>query len=272
LAVGRFLNDSSFSIYDAGISENESQESLALRQHIDRLRLLLIKYGGCAANINNSEDAVIDETESLLKNINIKGIKKNDISYLLGIVNYLKKDYKQALSEFEKSLIGNRTDVLKYDDILFINIFCSNNVKASKTIIYDLIKKYPDPKYYMILAYLDMEKNESLNAEMLCIQALRLKSNFAAAFLGLSVIHTMKGNFKSADEMIRKCTFHIHDEYPLNKVLYSQMRMNEVVIALLKDENERAKIILQLIISAENNDKALQLHKRCFDKNEKIQD
>jgi tetratricopeptide (TPR) repeat protein len=249
-------------------SGHELKKSLTLQHYIYLLRLLLIRDDSNAKNVNLSKDEgeILNEAEELLKSINIKGIKKNNISYLSGIVNYLKKDYKHALSDIEKSLIGNRSDILKYDDILFINLFCLNNEKAVKTMAYDLIKKYPDPKYYMILAYSDMAKNETLTAEMLCTQALSLRSNYAAAYLGFSAIYAMKGNFKSADEMIRKCTFHIHDEYQLNMMLYTQMRINEAVIALLKEENERAKIILQSMISDENNDKALEIYQRCFNK------
>jgi hypothetical protein len=70
--------------------------------------------------------------------------------------------------------------------------------------------------------------------------------------------------------MLRKGSFHIHDER-LNIALHTQMKINEAAIALLKEENERAKIILQSIISVENNDKALQLYKGDFSKNEKTQ-
>ena len=242
-------------------AEQDLKESLTLQYNIYLLRLLLIKNDyPTIINLPKDEDQILDEAENLLKNINSKWIKKNNISYLLGIVNYLKKDYIQALSEFTKSLTGNKTDILRYDDMLFINIFLLNNDITAKNIIYDLIKKYPDPKYYMMLSYIEMQKNETLNAEMLCAQALSIKNNYGSAYSGLSVIYAMKGNYAAADDMLRKGIFHIHDEYPLNTMLYTQMKINEAVIALLKNENERAKIILQSVISTENNDKAIQLY------------
>ena len=255
-------------------SSHDLKKSLTLQHYIYLLRLLLLKNDAYAGNINLSKDEgkILREAEELLKNINIRGIKKNDISYLSGIVNYLKKDYKNALLEFEKSLSGNSADILKYNDILFINLFCLNNEKGVKTKVNDLMKKYTDPKYYMILAYFDMEKNETANAEMLCTQALNLRSNYAAPYLGLAVLNAMKGNLSLADVMIRKCTFYINDEYELNTVLYTQMQLDEAVIALLKDEKERAKIILRSMLSAGNNDKALELYEGCFGRYEKIQD
>jgi tetratricopeptide (TPR) repeat protein len=266
----RFFRDFEYIQTAIDNSTDDLRESLNLQRCIYLLRLLLIKEGiyGPAVNLAKDEGTILEEAEELLKNIHSKGIKKNDISYLLGIVNYLKKDYKQAAAEFSKSLSGNNTDILKYDDMLFINIYFLNNETGAKTIAYDLIKKNNDPKYYMLLAYLEMEKNETLNAEMLCTQALRIRDNYAAAYSGLSVISAVKGNYANADAMIRKSIFHIYDEQSLNRPLYAQlhtqMMINEAVIALFKEENERAKIILQSVISDENNDKALQLYKRYF--------
>ena len=112
-------------------SASALKESLALQHYIYLLRLLLIKNDtyGINSSLTKDESKILVDAEALLKNIKTKSIKKTNISYLLGIVNYLKKDYKQALTELEKSLSRNELDVFKNEDILFIKGILAKNEK-----------------------------------------------------------------------------------------------------------------------------------------------
>ncbi|HNX24349.1 MAG TPA: hypothetical protein PKG60_09895, partial [Spirochaetota bacterium] len=76
-------------------------------------------------------------------------------------------------------------------------------------------------------------------------------------------ISAIKGNYIAADEMIKKGNSVIKKNNS-GKQLYNEMKVNEAAIALLKNEKERAYILLRSVISVDNNEKAYQLYNRYY--------
>ena len=59
----------------------------------------------------------------------------------------------------------------------------------------------------------------------------------------------------------------------LNKkgLMRNQIKVNEAAVALLKNEKERAYVLLRSVLTADNDEKAAILYKRFFIKDGKIQ-
>ena len=213
--------------------------------------------------IIKDEETILNEADKLLKSVRKENLDKLKLKYLSGIVNYLKKDYKKSISDFKEILNDNENPEFVYDDVLFINSkFIKENMEIKKTTEY-IIKVKPDPKYYLLLAGLEFENKNFSKAEMLCAQSLKIDKNFAEAYSGVAVISAIKGNYIAADEMIKKGNSVIKKNNS-GKQLYNEMKVNEAAIALLKNEKERAYILLRSVISVDNNEKAYQLYNRYY--------
>jgi len=248
-------------------SPDEFKEGLKLQHYIYLLRLMLINNNNFQFKSNpgiiKDEETILNEADKLLKSVRKENLDKLKLKYLSGIVNYLKKDYKKSISDFKEILNDNENPEFVYDDVLFINSkFIKENMEIKKTTEY-IIKVKPDPKYYLLLAGLEFENKNFSKAEMLCAQSLKIDKNFAEAYSGVAVISAIKGNYIAADEMIKKGNSVIKKNNS-GKQLYNEMKVNEAAIALLKNEKERAYILLRSVISVDNNEKAYQLYNRYY--------
>lgn len=248
-------------------SPDEFKEGLKLQHYIYLLRLMLINNNNFQFKSNpgiiKDEETILNEADKLLKSVRKENLNKLKLKYLSGIVNYLKKDYKKSISDFKEILSDNENPEFVYDDILFINSkFIKENMEIKKA-TEDIIKVKPDPKYYLLLAGLEFENKNFSKAEMLCAQSLKIDKNYAEAYSAVAVISAIKGNYIAADEMIKKGNSIIKKNNS-GKQLYNDMKVNEAAIALLKNEKERAYILLRSVISVDNNEKAYQLYNRYY--------
>ena len=101
---------------------------------------------------------------------------------------------------------------------------------------------------------------------MLCKQSLKVSRNNPEAYSALSVIYAINENYSAADEMIRTADNLIKGDPMNNKKLFTHIKLNEAAIALLKNEKERAYILLRSVLAADNDEKAYQLYNRYFKK------
>ncbi len=253
-------------------SPADLKESLKLQHYIYLLRLMLIKSESFVKNNRNdsihlntifseNEKGILKEVEKLLL-ITDRNIGKFDLEYLSCIVSYLQADYIKSASTFRKMLNENFYSELIADEILFISLQIIKDNNIIKKIIEDAIKIKPDPKYYLYVAGLEFRKKNLEKAEMLCNRVLNIDKTNLEAYSGIAVINALKGNYITADEMIKKGnSLNINLK---NNILSNEMKVNEAVIALLKNEKERAYLLLRTVISVDNNEKASELYNRYF--------
>ncbi len=272
-----------FSYIETAVNNTDSddKELFKLQHHIYLVRLLLLKKEyhlnkiinervGENSNLNNifskNEKKIIYDAERLIQTAADKNTDKNKLKYLSGIINYLKEDYVKSVSEFNEILKKNSSIKQVHDEVIFINLFLLNEKKKAADLIEDIIKINPQPEYYLNLASMEFQNNNIDKALMLCHQSLKIDDKFSEAYSGLSVLYAVKGNYIAADEMIKKGNSRINRDDRKRSSLFNQMKVNEAAIALLKNENERAYILLRSVISADNNRKALNLYNRYFTK------
>lgn len=261
-------------------SQTETKGILRLQQHIYLLRLLLLKSESYFRGNNSlfklntiftkDEMKILNETEELLKSIENNMIKTEEKKYIYGIVSLLKGDYKKTISIFKEILTMNHNPDLINEDILFIYYYLLKDTNGVKLLAEDLIRSDPEPVYYLILAVNEYRNSNLDKAEMLCYQAIKISENYSYGYSGIAVISAIKGNYIAADEMIKKEKYLLRRDYPDKDSLITKMIVNEAAIALLKNEKERAYILLRSVLSADNKNASL-LYNRYFNKNEKIQ-
>ncbi|PKL17673.1 MAG: hypothetical protein CVV49_09785 [Spirochaetae bacterium HGW-Spirochaetae-5] len=272
-----------FSYIETAVNNADTDEKdlVKLQHHIYLVRLLLLKKeyhlnevtskrDGKNSNRNdiflNNEKRILYDTEKLIQTTTGNNTDKNKLKYLSGIINYLKEDYIKSVSEFNEIPKINSSINQVHDEVIFINLFLLNEKKKAADLIEDNIKINPRPEYYLSLAYMEFNNNNIDKALMLCNQSLKIDEKFSGAYSGLSVLYASKGNYLAADEMIKKGNSLINRDDNQRSSLFNQMRVNEAAIALLKNEKERAYILLRSVISADNNRKALNLYNRYFTK------
>ena len=255
-------------------SPEEYKELLKLQHYVYLLRLILFNNQHYLANNKNEQfetntviikddERILNEAEKFLKSVHSENINTSKLKYLSGIMNYLKADYKKAICDFKEILDTDKNLETICDDIIFINSNFIKDSSESKKNIEDIIKINPDPGYYLLLAGIEFENNNLLKAEMLSQQSLKINRNYAEAYSANSVIYAANGNYIAADEMIKKGNLFAEQNKSV-KQLNIQMKVNEAAIALLKNEKERAYILLRSIISVDNNEKAQLLYNRYF--------
>ena len=256
-------------------STGEMKDSFKLQHYIYLLRLLLIKKesmiensamtgGDFKPSYTKDEESILSETEILLQQLKSRYTGNYRLAYLSGIVNYLKSDYKKALDDFKYALNEKINPELIHNDILFI---CLNFLKDGlliKSHVDEIIKTNPKPEYYLILAGLEYKNLNFEKAEMLCNQSLKLSNCYPEAYSGIAVISALNGNYVAADEIIKKGNRFINENKLKNDRLINGMKVNEAAIALLKNEKERAYILLRSVLSVDNNEKASRLYNRYF--------
>ncbi len=262
-------------------SDTGNKESLKLQHHIYLIRLLLLKkeyYLNKMLNdresgdfnlkrkFSNKEKKIIDDTEKLINAIADKNTARIKLKYLSGVINYLKDNYEESISDFNKIPKNDVTIKQIYNEVLYINLFLLNENRKAKDLVEDIIKINPQPEHYLILASIEFKNNNIDKALMLCNQSLKIDEKFCEAYSGLSVLYAIKENYIAADEMIKKGNSLINRDDRKENLLFYQMRVNEAAIALLKNEKERAYILLRSVISTDNNSKALKLYNRYFTK------
>lgn len=206
-----------------------------------------------------------------IESINIKKIDPYIVRYLSGIIHYLNSDFKNAFIDFETIIIENKKSEIVHDEILFIVLYCLNDDRLTKRITDLYININPKPEDYLILANLEFKNKNTSKALMLCNQAIKLNKSYPEAYSAMSVLFSLDGNYSVADEMIKNGKKIFKETKLKNNNLYNQMLINETAIALLKNEKERAYILLQTVLSVDSNEKASLLYNRYFNKNEKIQ-
>jgi tetratricopeptide (TPR) repeat protein len=267
------IKDFNFDYIETAINNSsaEFKESLRIQHYIYFLRLMILNDEYNRKNmtielktgVSKGDGVMLSETEKLLKSSDSKNIEKYSIKYLTAVVNYLKGDYTRAIADFNEynNLNGKRDSA--YDDIIHINKnFVKNNSEYKKT-IQEIIKINPKPEYYLIAGEIEFNDKNYSKAEMLCTQSLKINQNYAEAFSALAVVYSMNGNYIAADEMIKKGNLIIKNN-KTGKELKTQMKVNEAAVALLKNEKERAYVLLRSVLSVDNNDKAQQLYNRYF--------
>jgi tetratricopeptide (TPR) repeat protein len=261
-------------------SAGAEKEIYKLQHYVYLLRLLLLKNeafcsekssGACiSTDIHTVEEkTVLKEAEAFIKSRGIKILSPASYNYLMGIISCLKSDYRNALVFFEESLRVNEYPEHVYRDLLAA-AGKSNDDAVIKKIIFSKISKYPDASDYLIIAGNEFKKGNLKNAEMLCTRSLKIKNYYSEAFSGLAVIYAFSGNYMAADEMIKKAGYYIQDVHAGRK-MKNRLIVNGAAIALLKNEKERAYILLRLVLSADNDEKAAMLFSRFFRKDGKIQ-
>ena len=272
-----------FSYIETAVNNADSdiKDLVKLQHHIYLVRLLLLKKeyrlneiinerDGKNSNLNsiisNNEKKILYDAEKLIQTTADKKTDKNKLKYLSGIINYLKDDYIKSVSEFNEIPKNNSSIKQVHDEVIFINLFLLNEKRKAADLIEDIIKINPRPEYYLALASMEFNNNNIDKALMLCSQSLKIDEKFSGAYSGLSVLYASKGNYLAADEMIKKGNSLINKDDKQRSSLFNQMRVNEAAIALLKNEKERAYILLRSVISADNNRKALNLYNRYFTK------
>lgn len=264
-----------FTVIETAInnSSSEYKESLKLQQYISLIRLMLLKndaYMELNKNkvighnlFSQDEIGILNEADKLLNSITDKNIGEINVKYISGIINYLKGDYSKALSDFMYILNKNEnTDFIHYE-ILFIAVHHVKEPDESKNIINNLIKINPRVQDYLALAGIELKNNNLSRAEMLCKQSLKINSKYIEAYSGLSYTYAMNGNYIAAEEMIKKGNDLIHNNKK-SGLLFKQLKVNEAAIAMLKNEKERAYLLLRSVLSADNNGKALIFYNRYF--------
>jgi tetratricopeptide (TPR) repeat protein len=256
-------------------SSGDLKESFKLQHYIYLLRLLIIKSDlynkenhASELNLNKlfskEEESILNEAGEFLKKIDNKNIKRINLEYLSGIINFLKSDFRKAVKDFSVIMNESKNYGLVHDEIILINLSIIKDTKAVKKNIEDIIKVNPSPMDYLILAGLEFKNGNYTGAEMYCSRSLKINPDYPEAYSGIAVINAVNGNYIAADEMIKKGNFLIRKNDSENTRLFYQMKVNEAAIALLKKEKERAYLLLRSVISVDNNDKALQLYNRYF--------
>jgi tetratricopeptide (TPR) repeat protein len=270
-----------FSYIETAVNNSDTvdKESLKLQHHIYLIRLLLLKKEYYLnkmlnqredANYNlegifsNDEKRIIDDTGRLIKESAGNNTERIKVNYLSGVLNYLKGNYEESISDFNKIPKNDVKIKQVYNEILYINLFLQNDYKKAADLIDEIIRISPQPEHYLILASIEFKNNYIDKAIMLCSQSLKIDGKFTEAYSGLSVLYAVKGNYIAAEEMIKKGNLLINKDDRNKSSLFYQMRVNEAAIALLKNEKERAYILLRSVISADNNRKALELYNRYF--------
>ncbi len=211
----------------------------------------------------NQNDKIITETETLVKSLRDKSIDNESAEYLSGMISFLKEDYKIAVSDFNRVLKSEKNQKQVYDDILFINLKIIKDYNEVKKNIENAITADPEERYYLIMAEIEFKNKNYSKAEMLCLQSLKINTDYTEAYSGLSVVYAASGNYLAADEMIKKGNS-IIKKHKHQKQLHIEMKVNEAAAALLKNEKERAYILLRSVLSVDNNDKAHKLYSRYF--------
>lgn len=270
------IKDFNFDYIETAINNSETgfKESLRLQHCIYLLRLMILNDEFNRKNSKNlkiemksvlSKDdrEILSETEKLLKSSDSKSIENYSIKYLTAVINYLKGDYTKALKDFNEYIGLNVKRESAYDDVIFINENFVKNTAEFKNTIQEIIKINPKPEYYLISGQIEFNDKNYSKAEMLCTQSLKLNKNYAEAFSALAVVYSKNGNYIAADEMIKKGNL-IVKKNKTGKELKTQMKINEAAVALLKNEKERAYVLLRSVLSVDNNDKAQQLYNRYF--------
>jgi len=271
-----------FENIETAINNSTGRDKIIMKvqQYVYLLRLLLLKNEAfrieksIANNISvniftDDENVILNDAEKYLKSEGEKNLRPASYEYLMGIICYLKSDYRKAFLFFEDSLKKNEYPEFIYKDLLSASGKINDDTVIKK-IINNKISKYPDASDYLILGSIEFKKNNLKNAEMLCNQALKINYNYPEAFSGLGIIYAREGNYFAADEMVKKGNYLLRDKQS-GKMLKSQMIVNEAAVALLKNEKERAYILLRLVLTADNNEKAGKLYNRFFKQNEKVQ-
>jgi Tfp pilus assembly protein PilF len=126
-----------------------------------------------------------------------------------------------------------------------------------------MVKIIPDVRHYLLLSEIEYRNGNFNQSELLCRESLKLNIEFPEAYSGLAVISALKGNYTEGDDLIRKGNLIIYRNNA-KKELFNKMRINEAAIALLKNEKERASVLLRNVLSVDNNNKGLQLYRRYF--------
>jgi len=260
-------------------SPAEDKELLKLQQYVYQIRLLLLKNQYSLTediidfknrtsiikrNLTNEEKNILDEADKLIQKIDVKNIEKTKLDYISAAIKYLQKDYKNAISYLRKIEHESGNIKLIHDEIILNSLYLIEEDDTIRKIIEDIIRTNPHPADYLILADLEFRKNNPDKAIMLCNQSLKINPEYIEAYSGLAVLYAAIENYIAADEMIKKGNYLYHKNDRQNKLLSNQMKVNEAAIALLKNEKERAYILLRSVISVDNNRKALQLYNRYF--------
>lgn len=270
------IKDFNFDYIETAINNSpaEFKESLRIQHYIYFLRLMILndEYNhknsktmtiDLKTGVSKDEGLMLSEIEKLLQSSDSKSIEKYSIKYLTAVVNYLKRDYTKAIRNFNEYIDLSGKKESAYDDIIYINQNFVKNTSEFKKTIHEIIKTNPKPEYYLIAGEIEFKDKNYSKAEMLCTQSLKINRNYTEAFSALAVVYSMNGNYIAADEMIKKGNL-IIKKNKTGKELKTQMKVNEAAVALLKNEKERAYVLLRSVLSVDNNDKAQQLYNRYF--------
>ncbi len=260
-------------------SPAENKESLKLQQYIYMIRLLLLKnqdsitydiadgksrFSDLKSNLTKEEKNILSEAERLIQRIEDRLIDKAKLEYISGAVKYLQKDYKNALAHLRKIELESGNSKLIHDEIILTRLYMMEEDDKIIKMLDDIIKTDPQPVDYLILADIEFRRNNPDKAIMLCNRSLKINPEYIEAYSGLAVLYAENQNYIAADEMIKKANSLYYKNDRQRKLLFHQLKVNEAAIALLKNEKERAYILLRSALSVDNNRKALQLYNRYF--------
>ena len=263
-------------------SSGQEKDILRVQHYIYLMRLLLFKEKafmqernkettGSADIFSKDEKAVINEAENYISTTGKKSLRAAHYNYLMGIINYIKSDYRNAVLFFGKSLNENEYPERIYNEIISTVYENINDDDMLKKMLKEKISMYPEARDYLLLGEIEFKNNNLSKAAMLCQQALKFSADYPEAYSALAVIFAKDENYLAADEMIQKAFTVSEDSYTMNRSLKIQIKVNEAAIALLKKENERAYVLLRSVLNADNDNKAGRLYHRFFNMDRKFQ-
>jgi tetratricopeptide (TPR) repeat protein len=262
-------------------SKAAEKELIKLQHYVYFMRLLLVKNEYYRLNnpsikpdlkniLTSEEISILNEAESCIAAADRKGLKPSAYCYLKGIIYYLRDDYKNAVLNFEQSIEKDEYVLPAYKDLMNVVLKNINDNMLLKKIINKKVKIYPEPSDYLVLGQIEFNDNNFSAAEMMCSRALKINKNYAEAYSALSVIFAWRGNYIAADEIIKNGNTIVQNS-KISTRLNIQMRINEAAVSLLKNEKERAYVLLRSVLTVDNNEKADKLYNRYFSKDSKVQ-
>lgn len=248
-------------------SNSETKDVFKLQQYIYILRLILFHQGivsETGVDISSDENEIISDAERFINTMNKSSIYSRYVEYISAVIKFLKKDYDSSMSYLVKIVNNNEFLNRSIEEDLFF-IYCIKKTASVKETIDRLIMINPAPYKFLCIGRIEFLNGNLDRSEMLCLQAIKLDSNYAEAYSALSVIYAFKGNYFAADEMIKKGIQLTENKKYKRKFLHS-MKVNEAAIALLKNEKERSYVLLRSVLSVDDNAKGSQLYNRYFNK------
>lgn len=160
------------------------------------------------------DDAVNDAVEAVLQSVPAKGADKANILMYLGLLAHMKKEYREAISQFELAEVLHRETGVTNGVLAFFNFWygasCERDGQFDRAV--KLLEKCIelDPEYadaYNYLAYMWAEKGIHLPKALKYIKTALEADPESAAYLDtLGWIYFKQGKYSEALEQIEKAS------------------------------------------------------------------